>query len=482
MTIECVGIDRFVVDAPMRLPFGFGSATVTHQPHLMVTMEVEIDGDRSEGIAADGLSPQWFLKDTTFDRGLRKMTAVIEAACRHARETPPQESVYAAWREIYDRQRVWAEQTEHPPLLWSYGVTLIERCLIDAYCRYHERSFRTVIQDNELAIPFGDFHPELRDAHPRDLLPEEETERIAVRHTVAHNDPLTDDDLTGDLQVDDGLPVTLEEFINADGISYFKLKLFGEQAADLRRLSRIASVIETQLGTEYSVTMDANEQFEDIASFKAFWEAFREAEELAVLRSNTRYVEQPLPRDEALTAATASTLSQWDEAPPIIIDESDAELDSCREALSVGYNGTSHKNVKGIIKSVANYCYIENCRRANPEEQFIMSAEDASNIGPVSLLQDLAVVGTLGFDNVERNGHRCFEGLSMFPEALQSACLSDHHDVFSRTDRGIPAVSIQDGLIAMKSVMGAPFGYTCHIPTAEMTRYTDWKKTIEETA
>jgi hypothetical protein len=56
----------------------------------------------------------------------------------------------------------------------------------------------------------------------------------------------------------------------------------------------------------------------------------------------------------------------WPEAPPMIIDESDAELTSLRRALELGYRGTSHKNCKGVFKGLANRCLVESVSSQAP--------------------------------------------------------------------------------------------------------------------
>ena len=99
----------------------------------------------------------------------------------------------------------------------------------------------------------------------------------------------------------------------------------------------------------------------------------------------------------------------------MIIDESDAEWNSLPRAIRLGYHGTSHKNCKGVFKSIANACLLEKLRRETENSKFVMSAEDLANIGPVALMQDLAVAATLGISSVERNGHHYFAGLSAFP-------------------------------------------------------------------
>lgn len=63
------------------------------------------------------------------------------------------------------------------------------------------------------------------------------------------------------------------------------------------------------------------------------------------------YVEQPLPRSEALTDETGEVLRGWDERPPMIIIESDDLHDTAGRALECGYAGTSHKNYKGVVNA-----------------------------------------------------------------------------------------------------------------------------------
>ena len=79
-------------------------------------------------------------------------------------------------------------------------------------------------------------------------------------------------------------------------------------------------------------------------------------------------------------------------------------------------------------------------------------------IGPVALLQDLAVVATVGAEHVERNGHHYFAGLSMFPTGVQDEILRHHGDLYTRGRRGFATLAIRDGAIDVGSVVAAPFG------------------------
>jgi hypothetical protein len=286
-------------------------------------------------------------------------------------------------------------------------------------------------------------------------LPDEPRRETSIRHTVGATDPLTADDLDPDDRLDDGLPQTLLEYVESQGVSYFKIKLTGDVDSDARRLADIDSTLRDR---EYVVTLDANEQYGEPASFKHDWEALTAATDADRLLDSLRYVEQPLARDHALTDAAREVFTDWTDGPPLIIDESDGELDSLRRALECGYAGTSHKNCKGVFKGIANACYLAYRRRENPDRDFVISGEDLSCVGPIGLQQDLAVMATIGKTNVERNGHHYFRGMGMLPEGLQSALLEAHGDLYRRHEEGFPTLAIEDGRIALDSVVEAPFG------------------------
>ena len=99
---------------------------------------------------------------------------------------------------------------------------------------------------------------------------------------------------------------------------------------------------------------------------------------------------------------------------------------------------------------------IGQCRRGGGE--WILSGEDLANVGPVALLQDLAVMASLGIPHVERNGHHYFQGLSAFPGDMQNGVLANHGDLYRKHDAGFPTLAISDGAISVESVIGAPFG------------------------
>jgi hypothetical protein len=397
---------------------------------------------------------------------------------QHAAETagafPPSESVFALWRQLSEAQASWAPTRAFPPLLASFGVSLVERAVIDAFCRATGTCFAAAVRENTLGIDLAAIHGELAGLSPADLLPPTPERSVIVRHTVGMADPLTDDELDGGEHPGDGLPLSLEGFMRVQGLTHFKIKLGGDVERDRERLRRIARVIEAQTG-EYYFTLDGNENFRTVPPFRGLWEALRGDPVIARFLQGLIFVEQPFHRDVALAGSTTSELLAWPDRPPMMIDESDSDCGALPVALAGGYAGTSHKNCKGVFHGIGSACLIAQRRRMQPEHRLHLSAEDLTNLGPVALLQDLAVVATLGIRHAERNGHHYFAGLSQFPASVQREILRRHGDLYAAHSRGYPVVAVRAGGIAVGSVVDAPFGVAFEPDLSEFTPVEEWR-------
>ena len=476
MSIVIKDIDLNVLNMKARMPFRYGIASLVAVPHLFVRVTAEISGRREVGLAADGLPPKWFTKnpEASFEDDLEEMLAVIRQACRLALAAGPAETVYGFWREIYNGQEEWAASGAYPPLLWGFGVSLVERALIDAFCRVTGAAFEGALRENTFGIRLGEIHHDLNGVDPAALLPERASRSILARHTVGLTDPLTDADISGEERVDDGLPQSLEASIQAYGLTHLKIKLCGDAAQDADRLKHIAGLMERYSGSDYAFTLDGNEQYTEIDPFRALWEAVTADPSLDRFMGRLLFVEQPLRRDVALGEGVGAALRDWTSRPPMIIDESDGTLTSAAQALELGYAGTSHKNCKGIFKGVASACLIADRRQKDPGRKYVLSSEDLGNVGPVALLQDLAVAACLGVGHTERNGHHYFTGLSMYPHDVQSTVLQHHGTLYRRHEAGFPTLNVKGGRLNIGSVVDAPFGYGFDLDTTRFTPLEDW--------
>ena len=443
-----------------RFPFRYGIASMTEVPHLFVRAEVQLHGKTGYGISADLLPPKWFTKDPLTDytsHDLPEMRQVIERAAEIACEIPATHDFFCWWKELYTEQMKWCAQKKIAPLLAAFGVSLIERSVIDAWCRIRQITFHQLLKSKDLGIDLGELRSELKQVGLLDCIAQSLPTSLQLRHTIGLGDPLTDAEISPDDQVQDGLPQSLEACIRRYGMRYFKIKISGNLLQDTERLQGIARLLTLAVKGEFQFSMDGNENYTTIEHFRNDFEDLRAQPALRkFFDQGLLFVEQPLHRNHALSESVRSEILSWSTAPPLIIDESDADLNSVPLALNLGYSGTSHKNCKGIMKGLANAASIHQAGTAR--KPAILSSEDLANVAPVALMQDLAVAASLGITHSERNGHHYFAGLSQFSTTVQKSVLEQHADLFQASEQGFPVLKAQDGQISLASVLQIGFG------------------------
>ncbi len=475
--IRLLSAELFRLDLRLRLPFRYGIVTLTEVPQIIARLTFELGGAREHGLAADILAPKWFTKDPArpVAEEIDELLDVIRAAVRHA-QTLRAATPFDFWRELDRAQAAWGMAAGLPPLLTNFGTSFVERALIHAVCRARGASLSAALRGGLLGIDLGAVHGELRGLAPADVLPAVPPAEVFARHTVGLGDPITAGDLAPGERVDDGLPQTLEEVIRAYGQRHFKIKINGEAERDRDRLGRMARVIAAGCGGDFAFSLDGNESFPDVASFHDTYRWLQAEPALRDLWPHLLYVEQPWHRKVALSPAIGELARDWPDRPPIIIDESDADLTSLPAALALGYAGTSHKNCKGVFKSVVHAALL--ARRRAAAQPAILSGEDLCSVGPLSPVADLAAQAALGVTSVERNGHHYYRGLAQFPRALQEHALRCHSDLFVRMPADPAAGVLEDwarldlrgGRLALGSVNAAPFGVPGEVDLAGIPR------------
>jgi hypothetical protein len=100
------------------------------------------------------------------------------------------------------------------------------------------------------------------------------------------------------------------------------------------------------------------------------------------------------------------------------------------------------------------------------------SGEDLTNLGVLSLQQDLATVAALGIEHVERNGHHYFHGLDHLPPDEVRAALRAHADLYEPLGDGA-TLRITAGRLALGSLQVPGYGYDVGIRTGERTPLAD---------
>ncbi|MCW5629868.1 MAG: mandelate racemase [Rhodoferax sp.] len=452
--LKVLSVDLFESPYRLRLPFRFGVITVTEGRQAIARVRIRhADGREDVGYAAEALGAKWFDKNPALSDAQNhdQLRRALELT-RDAYLAAPPLAAFALHAHHYRSLLAAGAAQGLDALVCSFGPALLDRAVLDALLRIEGLSFWRGMQCNLPGIVADTLAPDLQgfamDEFLRSL---QASQTMHVRHTVGLLDPLVAADQGDGTRVDDGLPETLEEVVRGYGNRYFKLKVSGRLDADLDRLQRIASVLDRS--TEpYAVTLDGNEQFDDAQTIAAMWQQMLDTPALQRLCASTLLVEQPIRRSAALSR-TVAPLARF---KPVIIDESDGDLDAFVQARALGYTGVSSKACKGFYKSVLN---LARCRRWNggAAGPFFMSAEDLTTQAGVSVQQDLALVSLLGLSHVERNAHHFIDGFAGRPAAEAQAYLQAHPDLY-HLHAGRPHLHIQGGVLQLASLDGAGFG------------------------
>ena len=455
VSVRLLDLECFERDVRLRMPFRFGVVTLTSCPQAVVRARVSVGGREETGVAAELLLPKWFDKSPDLTQAdnvdqLRKSVAVAEAVYRGAREQKSPFALHAACMEA-DLKR--AEERSLNPLVAGFGTALIDRAVLDAVCRVRGVSFFDAVRSNVPGID-GSLTPELKgfdyDAFLKSLAP---ASSIQARHTVGLVDPLAAADAVEGGRPDDPLPCTLEECIAYYGSRYFKLKLCGKKDADLDRLTRIATVLDT-IPDRYYATLDGNEQYADADAVLDLWADMERSPKLKRLLDAILLVEQPIAR----TTARTVSISALAKKRPVEIDESDGSLDAFLWARELGYNGVSSKSCKGVYRSILNRARVEHWNKVDAAAGFFMSAEDLVVQAGISLQQDLSLASLIGATHIERNGHHYVNGMSHVPAAEQDRFVAAHPKLYRKGEDGVVRLAIEKGVIDLSDLNGPGLG------------------------
>jgi hypothetical protein len=436
----------------LRLPFRFGVVTLTECPQAFVRARIEAADGRSQwGAAAELMAPKWFDKNLQLSNedNFEQLRAVLRLARDAYLSDSAPACAFGHFARHHDAHQVASAAKDFNPLLASYGPALLDRAVLDAVCRLAGASFYDAVRSNIAGIDAGrrEFDGQGIDRFLAGLSPHAD---IEARHTVGLVDAITAQDLRE--RVGDGLPETLEEVIATYGHRWFKLKVGGNVAADIARLSAIAAVLDRR-AAPYFASLDGNEQYTSAAGVAELVAAIRATPALQRLWSSIAFIEQPIARrialDEDLRGADFG-------GKPVIIDESDGELDSFVQARGKGYSGVSSKTCKGFYKSLLNAARCARWNRELGRPAYFMSAEDLTTQAGLSVQQDLALVNLLGIRHVERNGHHYVDGLAAVPRAEQQRFLQAHPDLYEQS-HGAVRLRLREGRLAIGSLAAPGF-------------------------
>ena len=425
---------------PFARPFSFGAVTVNAARQVFVRVEIEVEGKgRATGASAEMLAPKWFDKrphltpDQTVD-DLRRSLAIARELYLASRDFDTAFGLHAA---CIGTQVEACAKLDIPPLAAIFGPAEIDKAILDALLRCVGTNFFDGMAANIAGID-ARLSPDLRDddvAKVLVLANEYRNHRIPIRHTVG-----LDDKIDGE----GGVADTREN----SGARWFKLKLNGDVAHDAARLIRIGKQL-ASLPYEYHVTLDANEQYADIAGLNALVDRLERDPALDPIVAKLHYIEQPMPRDVTWQSPLGA-LGRRD----FIIDEADDSYDALLAARALGYSGISSKSCKGLYKSIINMTRIAKWNDDGAE--CVICCEDLTCQAGLAVQQDLALGALIliGVTHAERNGHHYVDGFADTPSDEADAFLAAHPDLYMRAG-GKVRLAIHDGDLLTGSIAAA---------------------------
>jgi L-alanine-DL-glutamate epimerase-like enolase superfamily enzyme len=210
-------------------------------------------------------------------------------------------------------------------------------------------------------------------------------DRLDAFHLVGGLDKLRESEITDD-DPQDGLPVSLDQWVRHEQLHCLKIKLRGVDLDwDVDRICSVVAVTreaQAKLGVdEIRLTADTNEQCESPDYCVELLSKLRERDPAAF--DSLLYLEQPCERDLRRRMLDVRELSAL---KPVVIDEALASLDDFKLALELGYTGVALKSCK--------------CQSAE-----LVIAAKASQLGIPYTIQDLTNPGIALLHSVGLAGH-----------------------------------------------------------------------------
>ncbi len=393
-------------------PFRFGAVVINAAPQAFVRVEIEVEGKGVfTGASAEMLVPKWFDKRAHLTP--EQTVGELRRSLLIARDLYLSHSGFATAFELHanciSAQIEACAREDIPPLAAAYGPAEIDKAILDALLRGAEANFFDGMIGNIAGID-ASLSPDVRDGDIAQFLAARKPlARVAIRHTVGLDDAI---------EGEGGVADTKEN----SGARYFKLKLNGDPDADAARLIRIGRELAT-LERDYRVSLDANEQYADLAGLGALIDRLERDSALAPIATRLLYIEQPMPRDITRSSPLGKLAGR-----DFIIDEADDSWDAFPAARALGYRGISSKSCKGIYKAIVNATRA--AKWSVGGEKFFVTAEDLTCQAGLAVQQDLALGALIGVTHAERNGHHYVDGFADTPAAEAQAFLAAHPDLY----------------------------------------------------
>lgn len=264
--------------------------------------------------------------------------------------------------------------------------------------------------------------------YPEDFFVKDVPSTLPVWHLVGGKDLLYESERTGN-EPEDGYPVSLEKWIERDGLTCLKIKLTGVDAEwDLKRVLEIGKI-----ALKYhcqALSPDFNCMVKDPGYVNNILDELKkQSPEIYDLMI---YVEQPFPYD---LEANQIDVHSCSERKPLFMDESAHDWKFVKLGRSLGWNGVALKVCKTQTGALLSACWAK-------KHNMMLMVQDLTNpmLATVPHVQLAAHIGTI--KGVECNAPQFYPQASLEDEKLRPG-------LYER----------RNGVVNLQALTGNGFGY-----------------------
>ncbi|MFO0866273.1 MAG: enolase C-terminal domain-like protein [Gemmataceae bacterium] len=361
--IRIEAVETSLQDFRYRTPIKFGGVALDRVSILDCRIRVSTrDGKSAEGFGSMPLGNVWAFpsKKLGYEQTLAAMKAMIpKIAALHQNCRDFGHPIDLTWNLEHailgaakDVERETALGESIPPLAALVVASPFDAALHDAFGKVHGRNCWTTygpeFLTNDLGHYLGD---EFRGDRLERYVRTTAKPTMPLYHLVGALDPLEEADVAK--PIGDGLPETLGDWIERDGLTHLKIKLNGDDLRwDVERVVGVERVaVRTQAKRDVATwhySLDFNEKCPNVQYLLDFLNQVKDR--IPAGFDRIQYIEQPTARD--LKANRHNVMHEASKIRPVVIDESLLDLESLIDARAMGYTGAALKACKGQTQSL----------------------------------------------------------------------------------------------------------------------------------
>lgn len=343
-------------DYQYRRPMKFGGHVVDRVTLLNVHARVRgADGRTARGFGSMPLGNVWSFPSAklNYDATLSAMKALagrIAAITGGYREPGHPVEINLALEPAYleaaaQISKGLAEPV--PKLCTLVTASPFDAAIHDAYGKLHGLNCYRAYGPEFLPRTLGELlAPDFKGEYLDRYVLQQAKPSMPLYHLVGAVDPIAAADVKN--RIPDGLPETLPEWIDYNGLTHIKIKLNGDDLGwDVDRVvtvDRVTEETQKKRGVaRWWYSLDFNERCQNVAYLLSFLHQVKEKSGRGFER--IQYVEQPTARD--LKTHRANVMHEASKLKPVVIDESLTDLENLLLAREMGYTGVALKACKG---------------------------------------------------------------------------------------------------------------------------------------